>query len=733
VIKRYLSDKLYIRDSNNQHKNKNWNYKIATQNTPLKKRESMVTSSTSTDSINNNNSCEIIMIQGKDRKANRKKKRKRKNDDADNIIEPDVTLTNCSKGGDTGTIPVMTTTTRTKTNPLLPSNAIVDKNSNYNAKQNSQPPEMSFRTASTLPRNIDPTKKQYITIHDGPTYHELLQNAYIGFSYVPASQVNMMIKMEPSLSLFDQHPHQNYVQSFKDNNFHIHYQSALQALNDYYQYDIIMPGGKHSSRTFVRRTLVGEPGMTYKYLGLRLFTHAWRSDDAATSSKKNSNAVSSLFHNVYMLNQAMIQMTEHQVHIYQERTGKVVPKHLYNYNLTLINYMEPCNTVISHNDTKTFSSRAHHQQLRDEEFYNMGKASVSWHADSSLQDNSCIGVYHTLLQKTEGELPTKTSNAKLSATKGYDRSDDECIGIEDNDWKIALRPNPTAATTTSNIGKKARFSGGKNNVSNNRTTTRSNKVEPLPIVVPTKSGDVYFLLDEFNHKFQHMVLAGSNQQCRISSTHRVAVTATDTYHYISKACSNALLSSKAEMKKSPNSINHWDTSILLRTQTVLNEVEFEWIAQYWIQGKQHDIQHVWWQKAIRALEDAWNALERMTYKIYTKIIASCRLNSETDSIVPSRELVQGLLLAFQTRQDLRLKWDHRRADKIYKRRISIQYQPIERPMFPSVINNNSSKNDPKQLPKDLTDAIQTLSDLLQKYPQKNVKQQANIKRCNGQI
>ena len=667
----------------------------------------------------------------------KQKKRKRTNGDIGNGA-PDETTTSMNRNGGSATgnkansiartTPAAALTTTT-TYPASAGSTIIKNISNHGLKQRYQPQEVLGRTVQSRIVPLNSTK-QYITIQDGPMYHELLQNTYLGFSYVPASQVNTMLATEPST--FNQEKHPIDCRGGSEN-FHNQYQNVLQSLYDYYQYDIIMPGGKHSSRTFVRRTLVGEPGMTYKYLGLRLFTHAWRNtrlcDDVASASKKETKSVSSLFHNVYLLNQAMIQMTEHQTRIYQERTGKVVPKHMYDYNLTLINYMEPCDDVKSHSNSNHSLSRGQHQQLRDEEFYNMGKASVSWHADSSLQDNSCIGVYHTLLQNTAGDIPSKT---KSTTTQGYHKSDVKNSSNEDNDWKIALRPNPTTATTT-NPGKKARFSDGtKNNKSTNSNihtmTLGASKVASPPIVVPTKSGDVYFLLDEFNHKFQHMVLAGSNHQYRISSTHRVAVTATDTYQYISKACSSALLSSKAEMKKTPSHIHRWDTSILLQTQTVLNEVEFEWIAQYWIQGKRHDEQHLWWQKPIRALEDAWNALEKITYKIYNNIISLCAaaMSDKQDSIVPSRELVQGLLLAFQGRQEMRLKWDHRRADKIYKRRISLPYQPIERPLFSVSDNttptNPNHKTDPKkqlkQLPKDLTHAIQTLSDLLQTYPQK---------------
>lgn len=85
------------------------------------------------------------------------------------------------------------------------------------------------------------------------------------------------------------------------------------------QYDVVMAGGKHSSRTFVKRTLVGDPGITYKYLGLRLFAHAW-----------SGPGVLPIMKSIGDLNQHMIQMTKGY-----ENRGKC------DYNLTLINYMEP--------------------------------------------------------------------------------------------------------------------------------------------------------------------------------------------------------------------------------------------------------------------------------------------------------------------------------------------------------------------------------------------------------
>jgi hypothetical protein len=64
---------------------------------------------------------------------------------------------------------------------------------------------------------------------------------------------------------------------------------------------------------------VGDPGITYKYLGLRLFAHAWSGPGVLPMMKSIGD-----------LNQHMIQMTKGY-----ENRGKC------DYNLTLINYMEP--------------------------------------------------------------------------------------------------------------------------------------------------------------------------------------------------------------------------------------------------------------------------------------------------------------------------------------------------------------------------------------------------------
>ena len=90
-----------------------------------------------------------------------------------------------------------------------------------------------------------PVGKKFLSSEDGESYQLALDTIYNGFAFLPADEI--------------------------PRSFHSRSRAALEALQDagYYQYDIVMAGGKKLSRTFVQRTLVGEPGLTYKYLGLR--------------------------------------------------------------------------------------------------------------------------------------------------------------------------------------------------------------------------------------------------------------------------------------------------------------------------------------------------------------------------------------------------------------------------------------------------------------------------------
>ena len=104
-----------------------------------------------------------------------------------------------------------------------------------------------------------------------------------------------------------------------------------------------------------------------------------------------------------------------------------------DFNVTLINFMEP-----AHRCTAV--------PLKEESQYGMGNASVSWHADSSLQDMSTVAVYH----QTEGGA-----------------------GSADNSWRVALKT--------------------------------LDGVTPA-LTVPLRSHRTYYMLRDFNAHHHHAVL-----------------------------------------------------------------------------------------------------------------------------------------------------------------------------------------------------------------------------------
>jgi len=165
-------------------------------------------------------------------------------------------------------------------------------------------------------------------------------------------------------------------------------------------YDVVQPGKKRLTRTSVTRCLVGDPGSTYKYLGLRLFSHPWTDVDSNDNSIQHTITGSSLKKLGYSdkTTSALISMgcinstlTKRSKAMLQEFVSPHVnPVGSADYNLTLVNKME---------------SIATKKDLKQENTYGMGKTSVGWHRDSGLRDFSSIAVYQTL--KEEDTPPPK--------------------------------------------------------------------------------------------------------------------------------------------------------------------------------------------------------------------------------------------------------------------------------------------------------------------------------------
>lgn len=112
--------------------------------------------------------------------------------------------------------------------------------------------------------------------------------------------------------------------------FHDNFKKSFEGLDveGFYQYDITQPAGlgTKTAKTFVTRCLVGDAGITYKYLGLRMFSVPWN-EDLLGSNKTTKYAVE-----VGSLNKAMIKHSEKLL-----RTTKKNQTGSCQYNLTLIN------------------------------------------------------------------------------------------------------------------------------------------------------------------------------------------------------------------------------------------------------------------------------------------------------------------------------------------------------------------------------------------------------------
>ena len=104
----------------------------------------------------------------------------------------------------------------------------------------------------------------------------------------------------------------------------------------------------------------------------------------------------------------------------------------------------------------------------------------------------------------------------------------KCVGADHEVATDGRAPTPALAAPLERAPTNLKPNPNPNpNLDPNPNPNPNSNPNPNPNPI---DGDVYYMLDDFNHHHHHAVLAGS---CgRISSTHRVAVTATDTWQHI---------------------------------------------------------------------------------------------------------------------------------------------------------------------------------------------------------
>ena len=420
-------------------------------------------------------------------------------------------------------------------------------------------------------------------------------------------------------------------------------------------HDVVRPGGKKCTRTVVSRTLVGEPGSTYKYLGLRLFSHPWidvddDDGDAITEEGGEGRSLLALGYpcTTTMALFAMGRANTHLASRTKDRLEIHVAPHVMpegmvgasDYNLTLVNRMEPYATG-----------------RKNETEYGMGKVSVGWHRDSGLKDYSSIAVYQSLSSSSGTTTTTKTI-------------------VNDDGWGVALRAMDGGA-------------GG-----------------PLstipPLLVPLPSGSIYYMLDDFNHNHEHAVISPSSTKkmentttaaattttIRYSSTHRVAREGRGTWQYIRDKARGIVSIEDDSTSSRLLLLSKYDNTILLPSkkekdafvsriraqQNIMTEIEFEWLRQWFVQGKKHASLHPYWHKPILELCTTYCKLERMTCEVLDMLTnfnndknntSGQSSSSLSRGSIVTEDLFDVLIESFTERLALRTTWHERYSDPIY--------------------------------------------------------------------
>jgi len=329
--------------------------------------------------------------------------------------------------------------------------------------------------------------------------------------------------------------------------------------------DVTQPRGLGTkcAKTYVTRCLLGDEGTTYKYLGLRMFAHPW-SVKPASKGMKDSNgngngsySVDDALSEISKLNDTLTERTKHHLVDLEkkrkERMGVQTNGDSYisgraKFDITLINRMT------NSPDLKLEPTQKKH------------KCSVSWHADSSLEHYSSIGVYQTIISDSDSGNNEKKKEVKR---KSVDEEQKQKLRRENElakRWAVALRvahdsEGPAASRRGTNIDAAV--------------------VKETPVIsVSMPSRSAYYLLDDFNHHHQHAVLVDNDNDqsaagVRYASTHRL-LRESHNVNFVLERC--RLVCSQFHKKGA----KLWKTE-----QALLFHVESEWIRQFYIQGQGH--------------------------------------------------------------------------------------------------------------------------------------------------
>ncbi|XP_035192412.1 alpha-ketoglutarate-dependent dioxygenase FTO isoform X1 [Oxyura jamaicensis] len=375
--------------------------------------------------------------------------------------------------------------------------------------------------------------------------------------------------------------------------------------------------------TPVSRILIGNPGCTYKYLNTRLFTVPWPTEgyEIKYCSPQIHDACKALIKlNDYLHIEAVKALQGQNLLESKETEDTSVIDREQKFATSLREKgsvsQDQSSCCVPEDDFTSLNNRTSYNvtllnymdplqmlYLKQEPYFGMGNMAVSWHHDENLVERSTVAVYS---YSCEGSPVEETYDQKLQ-------------GRDPAVWHVGLKV--------------------------------AWDIETPGLAIPLRQGDFYLMLDDLNTTHQHCVLAGFSP--RFSSTHRVADCSRGTLEYIFGQCELALQNLQTDSNSKAFSLKSLETAVVKQMEEIHNEVEFEWLRQFWFQGKRYLKFTDWWLKPMAKLEEYWRKMETMT----SLVLHEVRKKEQTEE--QRNETISCFLLVLTERQRLRKEWTER--------------------------------------------------------------------------
>lgn len=149
-----------------------------------------------------------------------------------------------------------------------------------------------------------------------------------------------------------------------------------------------------------------------------------------------------------------------------------------------------------------------------------------------------------------------------------------------------------------------------------------------------------------------------------------------------------------ELDNGDVSLKSFEPAVLKQGEEIHNEVEFEWLRQFWFQGSRYQICTDWWCEPMARLEGLWKKMENVTNAVLREV------KREGLPVEQRNGILTAILASLTARRKLRREWLTRCESRIAQT-LPEQQKPDCRPYW--------EKDDPTMpLPFDLTDMVSEL-------------------------